>query len=73
MLLEERDYGVRLTDLPPAVKGIVKEDPDYDTIVLNARHTWEQNRISFKHEIDHLEGNDYEGEDVDAIEAKAHK
>ena len=73
MLLEERDYGVRLTDLPPGVKGFVKHDADYDTVILNSRHTWEGNRETFKHEYDHADGTDYEQEDVDAVEAKAHE
>ena len=68
-LLFERDYGIRLMDLPTGVKGFVKEKDDYYTIVINSRHTWEQNRISFNHETDHLEGNDYESNNADAIEA----
>ena len=67
--LEERDYNVRLLDLPPAVKGLVKRTDDYCTIILNSRHTWEQNRSSYKHETDHLENNDYEQNYADAIEA----
>ena len=72
-LLYERDYGVRLMDLPPSVKGFVKRSDDYYTIIVNSRHTWEQNRRSFKHETDHLEDDDYGKDNVDTIEATAHK
>ena len=72
-ILFERDYNIRLMDLPPRVKGLVKKKDDFYTIVLNSRLTWEQNRISFKHELNHLEGNDYEEEDVGVTETKAHK
>lgn len=72
MYMEERDYNVRFLDLPPRVKGLVKRTEDYYTIILNSRHTWEQNRTSFKHETDHLEDNDYGNDNADTIEAKAH-
>lgn len=68
----ERDYGVRLMDLPPAVRSFVKRNDDYYTIVLNARHTWEQNRKSFRHEECHINGNDYEQDDADVVETNTH-
>lgn len=72
-ILFERDYNIRLMDLPTGVKGLVKEKGDYYTIVLNSRLTWEQNRKTFRHDYDHLEDNDYEKSDVDAIESISHK
>ena len=71
----ERDYDVVLIDLPVGVKALTKRcEDDYCTVVLNSRHTWEQNRKSFEHEYgSHVNGDDYELNDADAIEAKAHK
>lgn len=74
MYIEERDYNVRLLDLPPRVKGLVKRTEGYYTIILNSRHTWEQNRESYKHELnEHIEHEDYEQNDADVIEAKTHR
>lgn len=72
--IEMRDYDVVLMDLPVGVKALTRHCEDYYTIVLNSRHTWEQNKVSFRHEYDeHLTGDDFEHTDADAIEAKAHK
>ena len=70
----ERDYDIVLMDMPVGVKGFTKRcEDDYCTVVLNSRHTWEQNRVSFTHEYDnHVNGSDYELSNADAIEAKAH-
>lgn len=72
-ILFERDYNIRLMDLPPRVKGLVKEKGDYYTIVLNSRLTWEQNRKTFMHDYGHLEDDDYEKSDADAVESVSHK
>ena len=45
----------RLVDLPTSVRGFCFHDDDGEEfIVLNSRLTWEQNRITYDHEQEHL-------------------
>lgn len=71
-MLPERDYNVRLVDLPPGVRGFVRRTDDYYTIILNSRLTLEQNQVSFEHDRGHLVGNDYDKKHADVIEKQSH-
>jgi len=71
-ILFERDYNVRLMDLPPRVPGFVKKKDEYYTIVLNSRLTRERNQETYEHDRDHLENDDYEKDNADVIEKHSH-
>ena len=64
---------VRLMDLPPRIRGFVVERDGEQIIVLNARLNREQNMKTFLHEKKHIENNDFEKDDVNQIEADAHR
>jgi hypothetical protein len=56
MIMDEK---VRLMDLPTSVRGFCYHDDDgNEYIILNSRHTWEQNRKTWKHEKKHIENGD---------------
>lgn len=50
-------------DLPCTCKGMVvrmfDDGEDYDTVVLNSRLNWEQNVETYKHELWHIEHDDF--------------
>lgn len=47
------------TDLPTAVKGFCyHDDDDRSFIVVNARHSREQQRKTVKHELEHIKRGD---------------
>ena len=50
-------------DLPCTCKGMVvrmfDDGETYDTIVLNSRLNWEQNVETYKHELWHIEHDDF--------------
>ena len=72
-LMYGRDWNVKVVNLPPSVKGLVKRTGDYYTFLVNARHTREQNIKTTEHEEKHLKKNDYEKDNADAVEAEAHR
>ena len=48
-----------LADLPNDVGGFVCENEDGEyTILLNSRHSWERNRETMLHELEHIEKGD---------------
>ncbi len=64
--------------MPARVRGYIKEtsEPDGDcyTIVLNSRLSYEQLCETYKHELSHLEHDDFHSErSVDEIEYERHK
>jgi hypothetical protein len=67
-------YKVVLENMPTRIKAYSRENEDCSyTIVLNARHCTEQQKKSFKHEIEHILHCDHISEDADDIEYKTHK
>ena len=51
-----------LYNLPPRISGFtVKSGGDY-TIFLNARHSWESQKKTYYHEIEHIESGDFESD-----------
>ena len=67
-------YHVELVDLPHSIRGFIRHNTDgSDTIVLNARHTRETQIQTFKHELKHIERDDFYSElSADEIESEAH-
>lgn len=67
-----KDVTIRYIDLPGSVKSFVREkDGDY-TIVLNSRLSREAQKAACKHEMEHLDNEDFQKADVQQIEKTAH-
>ncbi len=66
---------VILGDMPHRIKALArKNEDDTYTIVLNARHTREQNLKSYEHEMRHIVRNHFSMEDqVGLIEIEARR
>lgn len=64
------DYNIILADLPTTVHAFVKHDPDFDTIVLNARMSRDGQIKHLLHEIKHLERGDFDRDDADIVEGE---
>ena len=74
MFTESNDIPVKVMPLPEKVRGftICLEDSTY-CIVLNARHSREENILAYSHEVQHIMSGDFERFDpVDHIEAMRH-
>ena len=68
------DYNVILRDLPTTIGGLVREQEDYYTIILNSRMTHERNRESYLDEMDHIAtGALNSDQSADQIEMDSHK
>lgn len=65
---------VRVIDMPVRIKGTTVLNPDGSyTVLINARHSYFTQRQACRHEMDHIDGGDFDGSDsVDAIEQRAH-
>ena len=48
-------------NLPTKIKGFVVHnfEENYNTIVLNCRHSYYQNVETYKHELKHIKANDF--------------
>ena len=54
------DVHVVLLNLPTDMRGFLVANADgSNTVVLNARHSWEQNRLTYLHELKHIDCNDF--------------
>ena len=66
-------------DLPLDTKGYIvrmfDDGEDYETVVINTRYNFEQNRETIRHELEHYEEKDFDNEDLDVneVEWKRHK
>lgn len=70
----DEDYTVILQDLPTTIYGLVREQEDYYTIILNSRMTHERNQKSYLHEIDHITTGALDSDQsADQIELEAHR
>ena len=53
------EITVRCMDMPTCFKACCYHDDDgNEFIIVNARHTREQNALSYDHEIDHIQRGD---------------
>lgn len=69
------NYNTIFMKLPCKVSGFIMYDSadDYYTIVLNSRSTYEQNRKTFLHEIQHILNKDFlYSKNVGVLEAALH-
>lgn len=49
-------------DMPIGMKAYTIKKDGFYTIVLNSKHSSEQNRISYYHELFHINNNDFESQ-----------
>lgn len=68
------DVHVVLLNLPTDMRGFLVANADgSNTVVLNARYSWEQNRLTYLHELRHINDGDlYIADEADNIETKRH-
>jgi hypothetical protein len=66
------DVYVYLEPLPDGIKEMIAPCLGGYTIYLDPRQSFESMRDSYKHALSHIEHNDFEKEDVQEIETKAH-
>lgn len=68
------DLNIQIIDCDTIIKESVcpNEDGSY-TIFINARHTAEQQHVSYLHAIAHILNGDFEKENVNEIEINAHR
>ena len=68
------DVNTLLVDLPGTIKAFVAKDTDdFYTIYLNSRLSHEQNIVSFIHEMEHIENDDFYNDlTADQIEMVRH-
>ena len=53
------DRPAKLMNLPTSVRGFCYHDDDGEEfVVLNSRLTWEMNKKTWKHEMDHIRSGD---------------
>lgn len=58
--MSERDYRVRLIDLPPTVNAVTALDEDgFYNVYINARLPRELQRKAFRHELRHISLNHF--------------
>lgn len=69
------DYiNVQILDMDAKIpEHLVKNADDSYTIFLNARLSQESQIKSYYHALQHIKNSDFEKEDVQTIEAEAHK
>lgn len=49
------DQPARMADMPTSVRGFTfHDDEGEEFVVLNSRLTWEQNRQTYDHEMEHI-------------------
>lgn len=68
------DIGVHLIDMDTAIheQVVLNEDGSY-SIFLNARLNYEARMKAYQHALLHIANDDFYKEDVDDIEATAHR
>jgi len=72
--MNPNDIPVRLVKLPCSIGGFVVQTEEGETIVLNSRHTREENLKTYAHELGHIRNNDFEkNASADTIETEAHR
>lgn len=67
------DVFVYLVDLPVSVSEMVTPCLDGYCVYLNSRLSQSSMEEAYKHALYHIEHNDWEKDDVQLIEAEAHK
>ena len=63
-----------LEHAPAGFHGMVVRNPDDSyTILTDPNDSYERRMIAVKHELDHIENDDFQIDDVQMIESSAHK
>ena len=66
--------NVKLMDLDTMVHEVVTKNSDGSyTIIINSRFALESQKAAYLHAIGHIENDDFEKDDVQQIEAEAHR
>lgn len=72
-MIQLEDINVQLMDMDTMIpEQLVKNDDDSYTIFLNARLSQESHLKSYYHALKHIIENDFQKDDVQEIESKAH-
>lgn len=67
------NIAVHYRDMPYTIRALVVSSDGYFTIILNSRNSYEQNRISYIHELRHIMRGDFSRSvDVSMLEAVRH-
>ena len=67
------DVNVVLLDFPNSQKEMVVPNEDGSfTILINAKHTTEQQAAAYDHAMEHIRNSDFQKKDVQQIEQTAH-
>lgn len=67
------NVNVYYFDLPSTIKAFVVRYEDYYTIILNSRNSFEQNQLSYWHEMAHIMHGDFSRcVDVNVLESVRH-
>lgn len=62
-----------LIDMPTRVKGHTVKNPDDSySIFINAKMNYEQRLKAYKHEIEHIQNEDFSSDIVQIIESERH-
>lgn len=76
MQMKSNNFRVLLIDMPYSIKGTVGYDPvdDYYTIYINERYCQSQQLLTYFHELQHIEKEDFAKVNMDAgyLETIAH-
>ena len=67
------DIYVYITDLPTTVTEVVLPCLDGYTVYLNARMSRQAQAEGYRHALAHISGDDWQYDDVQGIEKRAHK
>lgn len=70
----KQDVNCIYQNMPVAIKGFTVQNSDSTfTVILNARHTREQNLLSYAHELSHINNGDFDQEyNIGKLEYLAH-
>ena len=68
------EVHVVLLNLPTDMRGFLVANADEsNTVVLTAQYSWEQNRLTYLHELRHIRCDDFYADgDANDIEVKRH-
>ena len=65
---------VKIMDMDTGIaEQVVKNHDGSYTVFINARYATEAQKAAYLHAIGHIENNDFDKEDVQSIEAEAHR
>lgn len=68
------DFNIVFIDVDTMVGESIFKNDDYSfTILVNSRWSFEMQRYCILHAFNHVRNNDWEMDDVNEIEARAHK